>query len=205
MSFRSRSRGRTSWRISSAVASLATSPSGTEPAQDDGRGTTTFAFGAEKQVVLMLLVVTVGVATSASLATRVKNMQPTKGRGVSERDFEKWMVEVARRFGWKCWHFHDSRRQVKPGVFVGDKDAAGVCDWILIHDDPPRLIFAEVKGDKGRLSEAQQEFLRMAREVAYSSRELIDRDDWTQNMGVYVWQPGLEQAIEDVLRSKVLS
>ena len=38
---------------------------------------------------------------------------------VSEKDFQRAVLDLAHTLGWKTMHFHDSRRQVKPGVFVG--------------------------------------------------------------------------------------
>ena len=56
-------------------------------------------------------------------------------REVTEKAFQSRVVELARLYGWRVAHFHDSRRQVKPGVFVGDKDAAGFPDLVLVR--PP--------------------------------------------------------------------
>lgn len=78
-------------------------------------------------------------------------------RAISEKDFQKQVVELARLYGWKVAHFHDSRRQVKPGVFVGDKDAAGFPDLVLVR--PPELVFLELKRELGKTTPAQDEWL----------------------------------------------
>lgn len=65
---------------------------------------------------------------------------------------------VARTLGWMCKHVHDSRKEVvgRDGTrqLVGDRDAAGLLDWLLIRD---RVIFLELKTSKGRLRPEQTE------------------------------------------------
>lgn len=77
----------------------------------------------------------------------------------SERAFQAAVLEVARLQGWRVFHAHDSRRQIKPGVHVGDRDAAGFPDLVLCR--PPRLVVAELKAEKGRLQGRQREWLEL--------------------------------------------
>lgn len=64
--------------------------------------------------------------------------------------------------GWKVAHFHDSRRQVKPGVFVGDKDAKGFPDLVLARKIPrPDVIAWEVKKQTGVVSPEQEEWIEL--------------------------------------------
>lgn len=121
---------------------------------------------------------------------------------MNERDFEKRIIEMARAFGWRCYHFHDSRREVRPGVFVGDKDAAGVCDWILTHHDPPRLVFMEVKGDGGKLSDQQQEFLQAVKAVAEEQPLNCSSVEFPPLIGVMAVWPKDEAAVEQMLRTR---
>lgn len=108
---------------------------------------------------------------------------PPAIRKVSERDFQRSVIELAKTLGWKVGHFHDSRRQVRPNVFVGDKDAAGFPDLVLIRRD--RLLFAELKTERGKLSPKQLEWLGLL--------ELAEQ--WT-----YVWRPSMMDDILKVLR-----
>ena len=71
---------------------------------------------------------------------------------IPERDFQATVIEYARACGWKVAHFHDSRRQVG-GKFVGDSDAAGFPDLVMVRDKA--ILFVELKSEKGRLSSAQ--------------------------------------------------
>lgn len=117
---------------------------------------------------------------------------------MKERDLLNWALDLARRTGWKAYHVPAPMRAV-PGGFVGAREAAGLPDLILLHDDPPRMILAELKGDGGKLSDEQREFLKIARFVAdeacYDAERVI---------GVYVWTPFDRDAIETMLKSKVL-
>ena len=71
---------------------------------------------------------------------------------IPERDFQATVIEYARARAWKVAHFHDSRRQVG-GKFVGDSDAAGFPDLVMVRDK--EILFVELKSEKGRLSSAQ--------------------------------------------------
>jgi hypothetical protein len=75
---------------------------------------------------------------------------------MSEAEFLKRVIELARLNGWLVAHFHDSRRQVRPGVFVGDRYAAGFPDLVLVRE---RVVYAELKSDKGRLRPEQTVWL----------------------------------------------
>lgn len=134
---------------------------------------------------------------------------------LTERDLQAWIIEVAERFGWRCWHVPMPVRPIGQGKTVPEPRARGLCDLIMLHDDPPRLILAEVKGTGGKLSVEQQEFLRLARNVADASFGPAETtgDSWApqgaisvfpNTIGVYAWQPGHEDTIEQILRSRVL-
>lgn len=75
----------------------------------------------------------------------------------TEKDFTAAVLQAARACGWKAAHFHDSRRQVRPGVFVGDKDAAGFPDIFLCKGD--QALALELKVEKGRTKPSQVEWI----------------------------------------------
>jgi hypothetical protein len=127
---------------------------------------------------------------------------------MKERDFLNWIIACAETTGWKVYHVPAPMTAARGGGFVGSKRAAGLPDLFLLHDDPPRMIVAEVKGDGGKLSEKQQEFLRLARDVADFA--VADPDDARYDeqsrfpLGVYAWTPTDQPTIETMLKSKVL-
>jgi hypothetical protein len=89
----------------------------------------------------------------------------------SESQFQAAVVEYAERLGWLAYHTHDSRRS-NPGF----------PDLVLARRG--RLIFAELKTEKGRLSTAQVDWLRAIEDASIE---------------VYVWRPSLWHEIEGVL------
>ena len=96
----------------------------------------------------------------------------TVANALSERAFQSQVLDLAHQLGWRSAHWHDSRRQVRPGVHVGDKDAAGFPDIVLCR--PPELLVIELKAQKGRLTDTQL--------------------SWLQDLGmcdidVFVWRP----------------
>lgn len=114
-----------------------------------------------------------------------------------ERELEAWIIECGTRFGWRTWHVPMPMRPIGGKKFVPEKRAKGLPDLFMLHEDPARLIIAEVKIDTP-LSDEQREFLRLCEGVAQ------DMPVETRTVGVYVFRPGMQQAIEDMLRSKVL-
>ena len=96
---------------------------------------------------------------------------------MTEAQFQKAVIAIAEMYGWRVCHFHDSRRQIRPGVFIGDKQSKGYPDLTLCH---PRhgVAWAELKSDTGRTSPEQNEWiqaLHVAGQVAYvwRPRDLI--------------------------------
>ncbi len=65
---------------------------------------------------------------------------------LSEKDWTAQVVSLATMFGWKRYHTHFSKRSPR-----------GFPDEVLVR--PPRIVFAELKSDVGKLTEAQAEWL----------------------------------------------
>lgn len=135
---------------------------------------------------------------------------------MKEADFQKRVTDMAERFGWKWWHVPSPMVADGKGGWRPYKKAAGLPDLFLMHDDPPRLIIAEVKGDGGKLSDAQREFLQAAKAVAdrtWQEPTEYALDDISpaivvatgHALGVYVFDPSMEAAVEQMLRTKVLT
>lgn len=112
------------------------------------------------------------------------------GRNMSEKVFTKNVIDLARKLGWRAAHFWDSRRQVRPGVFVGDRDAAGWPDLVLAKQHggtgPTTLIFAELKSEGGVMTQAQKDW--------YNILDLVQG-----RVYVVIWKPKAMQAIADFL------
>lgn len=98
-------------------------------------------------------------------------------RGISERDFQDRIVELARLRRWLVYHTHDSRRS-----------DPGFPDLVMVRGDA--LLFAELKSEKGRVSVEQHEWLRALRRVAAAMHEGVE---------VHVWRPSDWPQIVEVL------
>jgi hypothetical protein len=72
--------------------------------------------------------------------------------------------------------------------FVGARDAAGLSDLICLGHG--RVLFLEIKGAKGKLSEKQQEFITTVNALGISEVE------------AYAFRPGDEDAVEEMLRAR---
>lgn len=83
---------------------------------------------------------------------------------MTEAEFQAAVVDLARRLGWVVYHVPDSRRVT----------ARGCPDLVMIHERQRRLIFAELKSAKGRLSEEQALWLRVLK---------------TAGVEAYLWRP----------------
>ncbi len=94
----------------------------------------------------------------------------------SEREFQREVVQRAKSLGWFVFHALPGQGRNKHlTLFIGKR---GFPDLVLCR--PPRLIFAELKSEKGRVSADQQEWLEALRACGVE---------------VYVWRPSdLERA-----------
>jgi len=80
---------------------------------------------------------------------------------ISEKDFEGQIRDLAKLFGWLYYH-----------TWRSIHSPAGFPDCVLVR--PPRLIFAELKSEKGQLSDKQKEWLEVLKETSVE---------------VYLWRP----------------
>jgi hypothetical protein len=67
---------------------------------------------------------------------------------MTEAALQQAVIDLARWCGYLHWHDNDSRRNLR-----------GFPDLVLIHRTNGRLIFAELKSEKGRIRPEQQVWL----------------------------------------------
>jgi signal-transduction protein with cAMP-binding, CBS, and nucleotidyltransferase domain len=89
---------------------------------------------------------------------------------MTEEEWLQQVRELARLKGWRIYHTRDSRRS-----------DPGFPDLVLVRGD--RLIFAELKREKGRLTESQRTWLAALEETAET----------------HVWRPSDWEAVIEVL------
>ena len=97
-----------------------------------------------------------------------------------ERDFQERVCFFARIAGWKVYTIPDSRRA----------SMAGYPDLTMWHVKQGRLLFVELKREKGKLSESQK--------VVLSDLEKLPCVE------VYVWRPSQWDEITLLLTKKII-
>jgi hypothetical protein len=80
---------------------------------------------------------------------------------MTEREWQREVVAIAKQCGWRHYHTHDSRRS-EPGW----------PDLALVRE---RLVLAELKTDTGRISAHQERWLSLLSQAGVET---------------YVWRPG---------------
>jgi hypothetical protein len=94
---------------------------------------------------------------------------------ITEKAWQQTVIDAAKALKYRVYHTFDSR-----------KSAPGFPDLCLIRGE--RLIFAELKAEKGKLSEAQV--------------------DWLNDLGlvetveVYIWRPSDWPNVELILKGE---
>ncbi|MCK9569908.1 VRR-NUC domain-containing protein [Candidatus Pacearchaeota archaeon] len=105
---------------------------------------------------------------------------------MKESEFQQQIIDVAHLHHWLVAHFRGVRIQRKDGsVYFAtpvQADGEGFPDLVMLK--PSRMVVAEIKSDKGKLSEAQEEWL--------NQWELAGAE-------VYVWRPKDWDKIIEVL------
>jgi len=100
-------------------------------------------------------------------------MNPDINSSVSEKELQANVVSLAKLLGWFVYHTYDSRR-CEPGF----------PDLVLVRDG--RVIFAELKRERGRLTVHQKAWAERLREC--------------MGVEVYVWRPSNWNDIEWALK-----
>lgn len=125
-----------------------------------------------------------------------------------ERELLKWATDLLDRTGWKWWHVPAPMR-ARGKQWVPAPEAAGLPDLFCLHDDPPRLMVVELKGDRGRLTNAQRECLQAFKKVAEHSTDAYNErsSEREPTMAVFVLTPERSQmdTFERMCKSKVLA
>ena len=105
----------------------------------------------------------------------------------SERAFQSQVIAYARLMGWTIWHdaaTNTARRCGACGTIRRTpRNAAGLPDLILVRR--PRVVWAELKSERGRLTDDQRSWIEELRACGQAC---------------YVWRPSDWQEVERVLR-----
>jgi len=75
---------------------------------------------------------------------------------VSEDQFERWVVAVAKVYGWRGYH---TRKSYGAVMGVSREDAFGWPDWAFWHPRKRRFLLRELKTERGPLTRHQRRVL----------------------------------------------
>ena len=103
-------------------------------------------------------------------------------KGKEESSFQNTIIEYAHLKGWRVAHFRKSQNIDGRWFTPVGADGQGWPDLVLVRD---RLIFAEVKADRGKLTTDQQIWITMLYDIGEE---------------VYIWRPRDWESIEKVLK-----
>lgn len=110
-----------------------------------------------------------------------------KAPPLTEKDFQRQVVALAKILGWRVYH-----------PFLSKWSERGFPDLTMVRARDRRLLFAELKAERGVVSEAQAEWLGLLTEVAYGGFD--DPSGHGPDVDVFVWRPSDWEQIEGVLR-----
>ena len=102
---------------------------------------------------------------------------------MTERDFQRAVIEMARLFGWRTAHFRPARRRDGTWRTPVEGDGAGFPDVVLVR--PDQILVRELKVAGGKLSREQVAWLDAFRAAGVDA---------------CVWRPEEWAGIEEGLR-----
>lgn len=118
---------------------------------------------------------------------------------ITEREFQRQVTDLAGYLGWEWAHFRPAQTSKGWRTPVSGPLGAGWVDLTLIRRRDRRLVFAELKTEKGRLSSRQEAVLDLLRVLGTCPATPHLHD---QCVAVHVWRPShlASGEIEGVLR-----
>lgn len=100
---------------------------------------------------------------------------------ITEGEFSQQVEDLLNLFGWRWCHFRPARTE--HGWRTALSGYQGFPDYIVVRDS--RLIIFELKSEKGKLTDFQQDWLDTLKACGQT---------------VYVWRPADIEAIAEILR-----
>lgn len=122
-----------------------------------------------------------------------------------EKDFLRQITDLCAVLGWEWAHFRPAVTTRGWRTPVSGTIGEGFVDLVLVRVRDRRLVFAELKAERGRLTERQEEVLAILRGLATDPA-------WSlllphalaigriTRIEVYLWRPSDWDAIVEVLR-----
>lgn len=92
-----------------------------------------------------------------------------------EAGFQRAVIDCARLMGWRFVH-HRPARTAKGWRTAGSGDIAGWVDLVLWHERARRVLYVELKAERGRTSPAQRDVLSSLRRAGCEVAVWAPRD-----------------------------
>ena len=117
-------------------------------------------------------------------------------KGISEKQFEGQVKDLAKLFGWRYYH-----------TWRSIHSPAGFPDCVMVR--APRLVFAELKSEIGKLTPDQEAWLLDLKEcvkhvsalpIELGKRQRVVIGSLIPTLEVYLWKPSQFDEIQEVLR-----
>jgi len=102
---------------------------------------------------------------------------------ISESDFMSAVIDLGHLYGWRIAHFRPGLSQSGRYLTAVQADGAGFPDLVLVRQNnvgTATLIILELKSQKGRLSEAQKEWLAVLDKVPGVVARCARPADWDE-------------------------
>jgi len=110
-------------------------------------------------------------------------MKQANQANISEAEFLAQIIELARLLGWFAHHVRPARSN--KGWSTPVQGDVGFLDLVLVSGVRGRVIFAEAKSEKGRLTYEQKAWIAALKDAGQE---------------VYVWRPRGIEGIAETLR-----
>lgn len=120
------------------------------------------------------------------MSRAARTFTPAKSPPLTEKQFQAQVIALAKILGWRVYH-----------PFLSKWSERGFPDLVMVRARDRRLLFAELKSEKGVVSAAQTEWLDLLVAVAYSVEDPVGVGP---DVDVFVWRPSDWEQIEQALR-----
>ena len=112
---------------------------------------------------------------------------------MTEKELQRRVMRLAKELGWRRFHVKPAPMRNRKGRYITPVDGeAGFPDLVLVRDG--RLLFAELKSERGQLSAEQMAWRHQLQQVEASSGMHVENLATgfgvdCRNVQVFVWRP----------------
>jgi hypothetical protein len=118
---------------------------------------------------------------------RTADLLTAQLQAMSWSEFETWIVDNAREYGWLA--HHDRPARTEKGWRTAVQGDRGYPDITLVHRDRREILWVEAKTGKAELSKEQERWLEALQEIQYDpfgGMGVVAVEVWRPEMGDYI-------------------